>query len=67
MMSKSFCSVVILAIATAALCQDKAPEKPAPPQPRPFSLRELSLTLEQLSNRVRSSVVQIFSNGFAPA
>ena len=67
MMSKSFCGADFLAVATAALCQEKAPEKPAPPQPRPFSLRELSLTLEQLSNRVRASVVQIFSNGFAPA
>ncbi len=46
---------ILLTIATAALGQT------------PVSLRELSLSLEQLSNRVRPSVVQIFSNGFAPA
>ncbi|MGI8742655.1 MAG: trypsin-like peptidase domain-containing protein [Bryobacteraceae bacterium] len=40
-----------------------AQEKPAPPPP--VSLRELSLSLEHLSNRVHASVVQIFSTGYA--
>ena len=59
-------SIVIgLIIAAAVLGQDKPQEKP--PSPPPVSLREISLSLEHLSNRVRASVVQIFSNGFAPA
>ena len=57
--------VISLIIAAAGLGQDKPQEKPAAPPP--VSLREISLSLEHLSNRVRASVVQIFSNGFAPA
>ena len=58
-------AIIVLTMAAAALCQDRPPEKPAPSPP--VSLREISLSLEHLSNRVRASVVQIFSNGFAPA
>ena len=59
---------LFLAVATPA--QTPAPsvqtptkdEKPLPPS---VSLRELSLSLEHLSARVRGSVVQIFSTGYA--
>src|SRR6202163_2835214 len=52
-----------LLAATATLAQ--TPEKP--PAPPPVSLRELSLSLEHLSNRVRPAVVQIFSTAYVAA
>jgi serine protease Do len=36
------------------------------PQPAPASLRDLSLSLERLTGRVRPAVVQVFSTGYAP-
>src|SRR5258708_4273937 len=39
----------------------------AQPASAPVSLRELSLSLQSLSNRVRPAVVQIFSTGYVPS
>lgn len=56
-------SAAVLWMAALWMTCAAAQEKPAPPPP--VSLRELSLSLEHLSNRVRASVVQIFSTGYA--
>jgi serine protease Do len=37
-----------------------------PANTRPISLRELSLSLEKLTDRVRPAVVQVFTTGYAP-
>ena len=55
------------ALALAILIAASPAFSQAPAAPPPVSLRELSLSLEQLSNRVRGSVVQIFSTGYAAA
>src|SRR5947209_11288789 len=54
-------SFVLLTAAMGGFAQEK------PAVPAPVSLRELSVSLEHLSNHVRASVVQIFSTGYAPA
>jgi serine protease Do len=43
------------------------PAQPAASQPQAVSLGELSVSLESLVNRVRPSVVQIFSTGYVTA
>jgi serine protease Do len=52
---------LLAASVTFAQTQDK------PPAPAPVSLRELSVSLEHLSNRIRPAVVQIFSTAYVPA
>ena len=61
-------SLTALFIAAAASAQTQPqPRANAPVQmPPAVSLRQLSASLEQLTNRVRTSVVQIFSTGYAP-
>ncbi len=54
-----------LALAFVIAAVPAFPQAPQPPAQ--VSLRELSLSLEQLSNRVGGSVVQIFSTGYAAA
>jgi serine protease Do len=41
-----------------------APDKPPAPAPPPITLNELSVKFEELVNRIRPSVVQIFSTGY---
>jgi serine protease Do len=51
--------------------QDKKPDPDVPPtaevKPPPVSLGELSVSLEELVDRVRPAVVQIFSTGYVTA
>ena len=54
-------------LAAAAAFAQPQPKNPSPtPLPAAVSLRQLSSSLEQLTNQVRRSVVQIFSTGYAP-
>src|ERR1700722_15142866 len=48
----------------ASVCLAQSPSAPA--KASTVSLQDLSASLETLSNRVRRSVVQIFSTGYAP-
>lgn len=63
---KPLLAVAFLAATLPLVSQTPTP-KPAEQKPLPatISLRELSLSLEHLSTRVRGSVVQIFSTGYA--
>ena len=55
-------------LAAAAAFAQPQPKNPSPTPgvPAAVSLRQLSSSLEQLTNQVRRSVVQIFSTGYAP-
>src|SRR5207302_4575929 len=57
-MTRVLTALLLLPLATAQT-------KPDRPEPGPVSLRELSLSLEHLSDRVRCAVVQVFSTGYA--
>ena len=64
-------SLTALLIAAAVFAQtqpqtSKNSAPPVPAKPPTVSLRQLSASLEQLTNQVRRSVVQIFSTGYAP-
>jgi serine protease Do len=56
---------LLFVLGAAGAAQTETTPKPEPPKPGPVSLRELSLSLEHLSNRVHSSVVQIFSTVYS--
>src|SRR5580693_3008428 len=62
---------MLTGLAAFSPAQDKKPEPDAAPaadvKPPPVSLGELSVSLEGLVNRVRPSVVQIFSTGYVTA
>ena len=51
--------------ALLSLTLASAQTKPDRPEPGPVSLRELSLSLEHLSERVHRAVVQVFSTAYA--
>jgi serine protease Do len=56
-----------IASAVSAFCGMGLAQTPAaPPKPAPVALQEFSASIEGLSSRVRRSVVQIFSTGYAP-
>lgn len=57
-------SLGVLLLAGSAAFPQTQEKPPAPPA---VSLRELSLSLERLSNRVRPAVVQIFSTAYVPS
>jgi serine protease Do len=63
--------LLLAALAAVSSAQDKKPEADAPPtgevKPPAVSLGELSVSLEGLVNRIRPSVVQIFSTGYVTA
>ena len=61
-------SLIALSMAVAASAQTQPQSRATAPAQMPpaVSLRQLSASLEQLTNRVRTSVVQIFSTGYAP-
>ena len=54
-------------VAIALQVRGQTPEAKPVEQGAPVSLRGLSVSLEDLTDRVGRSVVQIFSSGFAPA
>ena len=57
---------IILLLTTLSTAQTPAPRTDRP-EPGPVSLRELSLSLEHLSDRVHRAVVQVFSTGYTTA
>lgn len=70
--TKCFLPLLVLFGPLAGFAQTQAPPAPvtspqaAGSKPAPLSLSELSSSLENLVNRVRPAVVQIFSTGYAP-
>jgi serine protease Do len=54
-----------LLFAVLAAAQTKPAAQPDRPEPGPVSLRQLSSSLEHLSDRVHRAVVQVFSTGYA--
>lgn len=69
-MKQSLCSLAAIFLAATASAQGQSPGTKGTPEVAPdksatVSLRELSLSLERLTNQVRPSVVQIFSTGYA--
>jgi serine protease Do len=69
----AFSLLIFLMALIGAYAQDSKPAAPSDPtpaaevKPPPVSLGELSVSLEGLVNRVRPSVVQIFSTGYVTA
>jgi len=69
----AFSLLALILCSAAAQAQDSKPAAPpdstpaAEVKPPPVSLGELSVSLEGLVNRVRPSVVQIFSTGYVTA
>jgi len=69
----AFSLLAFIVASVAAQAQDSKPAappdatQPAEVKPPPVSLGELSVSLESLVNRVRPSVVQIFSTGYVTA
>ena len=55
----------LLFAAIIAAAQTTPSGRPDRPEPGPVSLRELSISLEGLSDKVRPAVVQVFSTGYA--
>jgi serine protease Do len=56
---------LIALLATSAVCLPQTPPQAA--EAKPLSLNELSSSLEELVNRIRPAVVQIFSTGYVTA
>lgn len=65
-MQRHALALIVLAATVPAYPQAATPAK-SEEKPAAISLRELSLSLERLSGRVRESVVQIYSTGYTPA